>query len=83
MLVSGAPLGPEGPGLALFPAVIVLAFLFETMDPASGMLWAGAFPAGVVAPYAVRVLPSRIWRYVIPAYAIGIAGVSLAQLYGG
>src|ERR687892_551721 len=27
-------------------------------------LWLGAFPAAVLAPYAVRVLPNRVWRYV-------------------
>ena len=43
-------------------------------------LWAGAFPAAVIAPYAVRVVPNRIWRYLIPVYAIGIAAVSLFQL---
>lgn len=40
-------------------------------------LWLGAFPAAVIAPYAVHVLPNRIWRYVVPVYAVGIAGVSL------
>jgi uncharacterized membrane protein YfcA len=46
-------------------------------------LWIGAFPAAVIAPYAVRVLPNRIWKYVIPVYALGIAAVSLVKLYGG
>lgn len=46
-------------------------------------LWAGAFPAGVLAPYAVRVLPNRVWRYVIPVYALGIGAVSLFNLYLG
>jgi uncharacterized protein len=44
-------------------------------------LWLGAFPAAAIAPYAVRVLPNRIWRYVIPVYAVAIAGVTLFQLY--
>jgi hypothetical protein len=43
-------------------------------------LWLGAFPAAVLAPYVVHVLPNRIWRYVVPVYAIGIAGASLVQL---
>lgn len=45
------------------------------------LLWAGAFPAAVVAPYAVRVFPNRVWRYVIPVYAVGIAGMSLFKLF--
>jgi uncharacterized membrane protein YfcA len=44
-------------------------------------LWLGAFPAAVVAPYAVRVLPNRIWRYVVPVYAAAIAGLMLFDLY--
>lgn len=46
-------------------------------------LWAGAFPAAVLAPYAVRVIPNRVWRYLIPVYALGIATASLFQLYAG
>jgi uncharacterized membrane protein YfcA len=46
-------------------------------------LWVGAFPAAVIAPYAVRVLPNRIWKYLIPAYAVGIAAISLFKLYVG
>lgn len=44
-------------------------------------LWLGAFPAAIVAPYAVRVLPNRIWRYVVPVYAAAIAGMTLFDLY--
>jgi len=40
-------------------------------------LWAGAFPAGVLAPYAVRVLPNRIWQYLIPVYARHRRGIAL------
>lgn len=46
-------------------------------------LWVGAFPAAAISPYAVRVLPNRVWRYVIPVYALGIGGVSLFKLYVG
>jgi uncharacterized protein len=46
-------------------------------------LWLGAFPAAVLAPYAVRVLPNRIWRYVIPVYAVAVASLSLFKLYVG
>jgi hypothetical protein len=37
--------------------------------------------AGVLAPYAVRLLPNRVWRFVIPDYALGIGAVSLFNLY--
>ena len=43
-------------------------------------LWLGAFPAAVIAPYAVRVVPNAIWRYVVPLYAVIVAGISLFQL---
>lgn len=43
-------------------------------------LWLGAVPAAVIAPYAVRVLPNRVWRYGIPVYALGIAVMSLGRL---
>ena len=46
-------------------------------------LWLGAVPAAVIAPYAVRVLPNQVWRYVIPVYALAIAGISLFKLYVG
>jgi uncharacterized membrane protein YfcA len=46
-------------------------------------LWLGALPAGVIGPYAVRVLPNRVWRYVIPIYAVGVAAVALFKLYAG
>jgi uncharacterized membrane protein YfcA len=46
-------------------------------------LWAGAFPAAVLAPYAVHVLPNRVWRYVIPVYALGVGAMSLFNLYLG
>jgi uncharacterized membrane protein YfcA len=46
-------------------------------------LWVGALPAAVIAPYVVRVLPNRVWRYAVPVYALGVAGVSLFKLYAG
>jgi hypothetical protein len=46
-------------------------------------LWLGAFPAAVIAPYTVHVLPNRIWRYLVPVYALGIAGASLFKLLVG
>jgi uncharacterized membrane protein YfcA len=46
-------------------------------------LWLGAFPAGVIGPYVVRVLPNRVWRYVIPVYAVGVAAMTLVNVYAG
>ena len=46
-------------------------------------LWLGAFPASVVGPYAVRVLPVRVWRYFVPVYATVIATILLVKTYGG
>jgi uncharacterized membrane protein YfcA len=46
-------------------------------------LWLGALPAGVIGPYAVRVLPNQVWRYVIPIYAVTVAAVALFKLYAG
>jgi uncharacterized membrane protein YfcA len=46
-------------------------------------LWLGALPAGVIGPYAVRVLPSRIWRYVIPLYGVAVGTMTLFNVYTG
>jgi uncharacterized membrane protein YfcA len=46
-------------------------------------LWLGAFPAAVLAPYAVRVLPNQVWKYLVPVYALVIGGLSLFNLYLG
>jgi hypothetical protein len=46
-------------------------------------LWLGAFPAAVLAPYAVRVLPNQVWKYLVPIYALVIGGASLFNLYFG
>jgi uncharacterized protein len=46
-------------------------------------LWLGAFPAAVLAPYAVRVLPNRVWKYLVPVYALVVGGLSLFNLYAG
>jgi uncharacterized membrane protein YfcA len=45
-------------------------------------LWLGAFPASILGPYAVRVLPVRIWRYFVPVYATVIATILLIDTYG-
>jgi uncharacterized membrane protein YfcA len=46
-------------------------------------LWLGAFPAAVLAPYAVRVMPNRVLRYAIPVYALGVAVLSIVKLITG
>src|SRR5919201_557267 len=45
-------------------------------------LWLGAFPASVVGPYLVRVLPVRVWRYFVPVYATVIATILLINTFG-
>jgi hypothetical protein len=45
-------------------------------------LWLGAFPAAVIGPYLVRVLPVRIWRYFVPIYATVIATILLIDTFG-
>src|SRR5919198_3593141 len=46
------------------------------------LLWLGAFPASVVGPYLVRVLPVRVWRYFVPVYATAIATILLVDTFG-
>lgn len=41
----------------------------------------GSFLAAVVAPYSVRVIPNRIYRYVIPGYAVAIAVFLIYSLF--
>jgi len=44
-------------------------------------LFTGGFFAALIAPYLVRVLPNKIWKYFIPIYAIGIGLFSLIKLF--
>lgn len=41
----------------------------------------GTFFAAIVGPYAVRVLPNKIWKIIIPTYAFTIGIVFLAELF--
>src|SRR5690606_21913757 len=41
----------------------------------------GSFLASIVAPYLVRILPMRIYRRVIPVYAVAIGSLVLLKLY--
>ena len=43
-------------------------------------LFTGGFIAALLAPYLVRVFPNKIWKYVIPIYAIGIGLFSLLKI---
>ncbi|QFU81787.1 sulfite exporter TauE/SafE family protein [Natronorubrum aibiense] len=40
-------------------------------------IFAGGFLAAIVGPYAVRVVPNSVWRYLIPIYAFGIGLIGL------
>lgn len=41
----------------------------------------GGFLAALVSPYMVRVLPNKLWRIVIPSYAICMGILILTKLY--
>ena len=44
-------------------------------------VFTGGFIAALLSPYIVRVLPNKIWKIVIPIYALGIGIYVLAQLF--
>jgi len=44
-------------------------------------IFTGGFIASILAPYLTRVLPNKIWRYLIPVYAIGIGTYLILQLF--
>jgi uncharacterized membrane protein YfcA len=44
-------------------------------------LFTGGFFAALCAPYLVRVIPNKIWKYFIPFYAVGIGIFSLLKLF--
>jgi uncharacterized membrane protein YfcA len=43
-------------------------------------LFTGGFIAALSAPYLVRVLPNKIWKYFIPSYAFGIGIFSIVKI---
>ncbi len=43
-------------------------------------VFTGGFFAAILSPYIVRVLPNKLWRFVIPTYALIIGGASLLKL---
>jgi len=44
-------------------------------------LFTGGFFAALCAPYLVRVIPNKIWKYFIPIYAIGIGIFSFVNFF--
>ena len=44
-------------------------------------IFTGGFLAALAAPYMVRVLPNKIWKYLIPIYALSIGIFSLLKLF--
>ena len=44
-------------------------------------LFTGGFFAALCAPYLVRVIPNKVWKYVIPFYAIGIGIFSILKIF--
>ena len=47
-------------------------------------IFLGGFLGSLLAPYVVRVVPNRVWRYAIPSYAlvIGIVYFAVSWLIG-
>jgi uncharacterized membrane protein YfcA len=41
----------------------------------------GGFLAALISPYMVRVLPNKLWRIVIPSYAICMGVLMITKLY--
>ena len=44
-------------------------------------VFTGGFIAAMISPYMVRVLPNKLWKIVIPTYALAIGIYVLAKLY--
>ncbi|MFX1393899.1 MAG: TSUP family transporter [Promethearchaeota archaeon] len=44
-------------------------------------IFTGGFIAAILSPYLVRVLPNKIWQYIIPIYAMIMGTISLIQIY--
>lgn len=44
-------------------------------------VFTGGFIAAMFSPYIVRILPNKIWRIVIPVYALGIGVFLLYRIY--
>jgi len=44
-------------------------------------IFTGGFFAAILSPYLVRVLPNKIWKYLIPFYAFGIGLYLLLKIF--
>ena len=44
-------------------------------------LFSGGFLAALISPYLVRILPNKLWKYVIPIYAFGIGIYSFIKIF--
>jgi hypothetical protein len=44
-------------------------------------IFTGGFIAAIISPYMVRVLPNKLWKLVIPIYAICMGIITLANIY--
>jgi len=44
-------------------------------------IFTGGFFAALSAPYLVRILPNKVWKYFIPTYAFGIGIFALLKIF--
>jgi hypothetical protein len=44
-------------------------------------IFTGGFIGALISPYIVRIFPNKIWKIVIPIYALGIGIYVLMQLF--
>lgn len=66
------------------------AIAFFTLALTGGEVYFGLLPSvflggylgALLAPYLLRVIPNRVWRYVIPTYALVIGGFMVFELFG-
>ena len=69
-------------GVAAFAIVpLITGQLIEIDFILLPSIFTGGFFAAILSPYLVRVFPNKLWRIVIPVYAIGIGIYLLTQIY--
>ena len=44
-------------------------------------IFTGAFFGAIITPYIVRVVPNKVWKFIIPTYAIGIGVCILYSIF--
>lgn len=44
-------------------------------------MFTGTFFASILGPYTIRVVPNKVWRVIIPAYAFTIGAVFLMKIF--